>query len=200
MAVADHQPPATLVTLGRVCGQVVVDLGFQGGSQHPLGTLTHQLVQIQAQLIIGLSVGDYTQHAALLPRRRSPRRRFQDLSSGKLRRAHISRPNPQLQVIPLSRCPNSRLFVLRYERAQRIQEGETAGLGTCGAAPQSAIYQASCLPWLSVDPWCCRSGPQVCPRNQWPTRTDVNGGIDRRVVRRTVRPTDEQLRMVKGGE
>ena len=27
---------------------------------------------------------------------------------------------------------------------------------------------------------------QVCPRNQWPTRTDVNGGIDRRVVRRTV--------------
>jgi hypothetical protein len=38
------------------------------------------------------------------------------------------------------------------------------------------------------------------PRNQWPTRTGVNGGIDRRVVRRTVRPTDEQLRMVKGGE
>ena len=28
------------------------------------------------------------------------RRRFQDLSSGKVRRAHISRPDPQLQVIP----------------------------------------------------------------------------------------------------
>ncbi|HEY6685059.1 MAG TPA: hypothetical protein VI094_02505, partial [Propionibacteriaceae bacterium] len=47
-----------------------------------------------------LGVGGYTQHAAFLPRRRSPRRRFQDLSSGKVRRAPISRPDPQLQVIP----------------------------------------------------------------------------------------------------
>jgi hypothetical protein len=100
IAVADHQPPATLVPLGGVGGEVVVDLGLQGGGQHPPGTLAYQLLQVQAQLVMGLGVGGYTQHAAFLPRRRSPRRRFQDLSSGKVRRAPISRPNPQPQVIP----------------------------------------------------------------------------------------------------
>jgi hypothetical protein len=92
MAVADHQPPATLVPLGGVGGEVVVDLGLQGGGQHPPGTLAYQLLQVQAQLVMGLGVGGYTQHAAFLPRRRSPRRRFQDLSSGKVRRA------PRLQT------------------------------------------------------------------------------------------------------
>jgi hypothetical protein len=101
VAVADHQPPATLVPLGRVGGQVGVDLGLHGGGQHRPGTLAHQLVQVQAQLTHGLLGGDDTQHAAFLPRRHWPRRRFQDLSSGKARRAPISRPDPQLQVIPL---------------------------------------------------------------------------------------------------
>jgi hypothetical protein len=100
VAVADHQAPAVLVPLGRVGGQIVVDLGFQGGGQHPPGALAHDLVQVQAQLVVCSGAGDYTQHAAFLPRRRSPRRRFQDLSSGKVRRAHISRPDPQLRVIP----------------------------------------------------------------------------------------------------
>ena len=100
MAVADHQPPATLVPLGGMRGEIVVDLGLQGGGQQPPGTLAYQLVQVQAQLVMGLGVGGYPQHAAFGPRRRSPRRRFQDLSSGKVRRAPISRPNPQLQVIP----------------------------------------------------------------------------------------------------
>jgi hypothetical protein len=100
MAVAHHQPPAALIPLGGVGGQVVVDLGLQGGGQHPPGTLTHDRIQVHAQLVMGLGVGDDTQHAAFPPRRRSPRRRFQDLSSGKVRRAHISRPDPQLQVIP----------------------------------------------------------------------------------------------------
>ena len=103
VAVAHHQPPATLVPLGRVRGEIRVDLGLQGGGQHPPGALAHDRVQVQAQLVLGLGIGDYTQHAAFLPRRRSPRRRFQDLSSGKVRRAPISRPNPQLQVIPLRR-------------------------------------------------------------------------------------------------
>jgi len=102
MAVADHQPPATLVPLGGVGGEVVVDLGLQGRGQHPPGTLAYQLVQVQAQPVMCLLVGGYAQHAAFLPRRRSPRRRFQDLSSGKVRRAPISRPHPQLQVIPRS--------------------------------------------------------------------------------------------------
>jgi hypothetical protein len=99
-AVAHHQPPAALIPLGGIGGEIVVDLGFQGGGQHPPGTLAHDRIQVQAQLVLRLGVGDYTQHAAFLPRRRSPRRRFQDLSSGKVRRAHISRPDPQLQVIP----------------------------------------------------------------------------------------------------
>ena len=47
VAVAHHQPPATLVTLAGVGGQVVVDLGLQGGGQHPPGALTGQLVQIR---------------------------------------------------------------------------------------------------------------------------------------------------------
>jgi hypothetical protein len=46
VAVADHQPSATLVTLGGVGGQVVVDLGLQGGGQHAPGALAGQLVQI----------------------------------------------------------------------------------------------------------------------------------------------------------
>jgi hypothetical protein len=100
VAVAHHQAPAALVPLGRVGGEVIVDLGFQGGGQHPPGALTHDLIQVDAQLVVRLGAGDYTQHAAFLPRRRSPRRRFQDLSSGKVRRAPISRPDPQLQVIP----------------------------------------------------------------------------------------------------
>jgi hypothetical protein len=47
VAVAHHQPPATLVTLAGVGGQVVVDLGLQRGGQHPPGALTGQLVQIR---------------------------------------------------------------------------------------------------------------------------------------------------------
>jgi hypothetical protein len=89
VAVADHQPSAVLVTLGRGGGEIGVDLSLQGGSQHPPGTLTHDRIQIQAQFVMRLGIGDYTKHVAFLPRRRSPRRRFQDLSSGKVRRAHI---------------------------------------------------------------------------------------------------------------
>src|SRR4029450_10926070 len=55
-------------------GQVGVDLGLQGGGQHPPGTLTGQAVQVGAQLRLCGLVSDYTQHAAspsspALPRR-----------------------------------------------------------------------------------------------------------------------------------
>jgi hypothetical protein len=72
VAVAHHQPPATLIPLGGVRGEIGVDLGLQRGGQHPPGALTHQLVQVQAQLVMRLGIGDYTQHAAFLPRRRCP--------------------------------------------------------------------------------------------------------------------------------
>jgi hypothetical protein len=45
-AVADHQPPATLVPLGRMRGQILIDLGFQRNRQHPPRALTHELVQV----------------------------------------------------------------------------------------------------------------------------------------------------------
>jgi hypothetical protein len=70
VAVADHQPPATLVPLGRVGGEIVVDLGLQCGGQHPPGALADDRIQVKAQLARGLLGGDYTQHAAFLPRRR----------------------------------------------------------------------------------------------------------------------------------
>jgi hypothetical protein len=92
-----------LVPLGLVGGQIVVNLGLQGSGEHPPGALAHDRVQVQAQLTRDRIGGHYTQHAAFLPRRRSPRRRFQDLSSGKVRRALTSRPDPQLQLIPLYR-------------------------------------------------------------------------------------------------
>lgn len=45
VAVADHQPPATLVDLVGVGGQVGVHLRFQGLGQHPAGAFAGQLVQ-----------------------------------------------------------------------------------------------------------------------------------------------------------
>jgi hypothetical protein len=65
VAVADHQPPAMLVPLGRSGGQVSVDLGLQRGSQHPPGTLPGQLVQVQAQLGTRGGISDYTQHCGV---------------------------------------------------------------------------------------------------------------------------------------
>jgi hypothetical protein len=70
VAIAYHQPSAAFIPLGGRGGEIVVDLGFQGGGQHPPGALAHDRVQVQAQLTRGLLGGDYTQHAAFLPRRR----------------------------------------------------------------------------------------------------------------------------------
>jgi hypothetical protein len=72
VAVADHQPPGALIDLVGVGGQVGVHLSFQGLGQHPAGAFAGQLVQVQAQLELGLLGGDYTEHAAFLPRRRWP--------------------------------------------------------------------------------------------------------------------------------
>jgi hypothetical protein len=74
VAVAHHQPPATLVAFGGVGGQVVVDLGLQRGGQHAPGALTGQLVQVRVQLGTRSLIGHYTQPAAspsspALPRR-----------------------------------------------------------------------------------------------------------------------------------
>jgi hypothetical protein len=65
VAVAHHQPPPALVPLSRMRGQLVVDLGFQRGRQHPPGALTGQLVQIGVQLSTRTLAGDYTQHCGV---------------------------------------------------------------------------------------------------------------------------------------
>jgi len=65
VAVAHHQPPATLVPLGRSGGQVGVDLGLQRGGQHPPGALAGKLVQVQAQLGTRGLVSNYTQHCGV---------------------------------------------------------------------------------------------------------------------------------------
>jgi hypothetical protein len=70
VAVAHHQPLAARIPLGGVRGEVGVDLDLQRGGQHPPRALTHQLVQVKAQLVLRLGIGNYTQHAAFLPRRR----------------------------------------------------------------------------------------------------------------------------------
>jgi hypothetical protein len=43
-AVAYHQPPAVLVTLADMAGDVVIDLGLQSLGEHPPRALTNELV------------------------------------------------------------------------------------------------------------------------------------------------------------
>jgi hypothetical protein len=62
---------------------------------------------------------------------------------------------------------------MRYERAQRMQEGETAGLGTCGAASQSAIYQASYSTYRGY--LLTRGAVGLCPRCAPGTSADKDG-------------------------
>ena len=65
VAIADHQPAATLVPLGGMRGQVGVDLGLQGGGEHPPGALAGQLVQVGVQLGTHRLVSNYTQHCGV---------------------------------------------------------------------------------------------------------------------------------------
>src|SRR5215217_2147630 len=101
VAVADHQPPAALVPLGGEGGQGGVDLGLQGGGQHPPGTLTGQAVQVGVQLRLCGLVSDYTQHrgVTLLTGVAAPVSHL-GWSSRRVRRALAQEADPQLQVIP----------------------------------------------------------------------------------------------------
>jgi hypothetical protein len=81
-----------LVPLGLVGGQIVVNLGVQGSGEHPPGALAHDRVQVQAQLTRGRIGGDYTQHAAFLPRRRWPAGASRTCHPG--RYAALSSPDP----------------------------------------------------------------------------------------------------------
>jgi hypothetical protein len=57
MAVAAHQPVATLVDQLGEGDQVNVDLGLQRGGQHAAGAFAGQLVQAHRQLAPGGLVG-----------------------------------------------------------------------------------------------------------------------------------------------
>jgi hypothetical protein len=74
VAVAHHQPPATLVPRSGAGDQIVVDLGLQGGGKHPPGALAGQPIQVHPQFGSRGLISHYTQHAAspsspALPRR-----------------------------------------------------------------------------------------------------------------------------------
>ena len=49
-AVAHHQPPTVLITLINELRDIRIDLRLQRLSQHPPGTLTHQLINHRARL------------------------------------------------------------------------------------------------------------------------------------------------------
>jgi hypothetical protein len=106
VAVAAHQPVATLV----VGGQVNVDLGLQRSCQHPARALTGQLVQAHRQLTPGSLVCDYTQHRGVpsSPALASPAS-FQHGQGG--RYAAFSRQGLIHKVSTISRWSSHRLFL-----------------------------------------------------------------------------------------
>jgi hypothetical protein len=73
-AVADDQSAAVLVAITDELGDVSVDLGPQGLGQHPVSTVTDDLVdQRRARPAGAISVGisrNYGQHGSYLPDRR----------------------------------------------------------------------------------------------------------------------------------
>ncbi len=67
-AVADHEPPAVLVALLSVAGDVVIDLGLQRLGQHPAGAFADQVVDQRAAApagFIGVSSSrNYGEHGS----------------------------------------------------------------------------------------------------------------------------------------
>jgi hypothetical protein len=83
-----------LVPLGRMGGQVGVDLGLQGGGQHPPGALASQLVQILVQLRTRAAVAT-TLSIAASPSSPARQRRFPlAWSSRRVRRALVQGAGP----------------------------------------------------------------------------------------------------------
>jgi hypothetical protein len=70
MAVAHHEAVTRLVQLAGQRLHVAGGLGFDGGGQHPPGTLPNDLIQPGGHLRQGVVIGDYCQHRRVLPRRR----------------------------------------------------------------------------------------------------------------------------------
>ena len=68
MAVADHQSTAQLVALADELGYVLLDLGLQGGGQHPTGALADDLVD-QGTGLGGAVFIDYAEHGRAFPTR-----------------------------------------------------------------------------------------------------------------------------------
>lgn len=71
VAVAHHQPAATLIALTGELGNIGVDLGLQRLGQHPPGTLTHELVDqrrtSRRTLIRVAAAGHYGEHGRAFP-------------------------------------------------------------------------------------------------------------------------------------
>jgi hypothetical protein len=96
----EPRPPASLIHLACMRGDVGRNLLLEGDGKHPPGTLTDQLVEVDDELGAAL-LPHYTQHrgvpsSSAVARRRPPA----CWSSRKVRRTLIQEADPQLQVIP----------------------------------------------------------------------------------------------------
>ena len=113
VAVATHQPVATLVCQRGVGGDVGVDLDLQRHRQHPPCALPKQLVQVQAQLGLGSIVCDYTQHRGVPSSPAFTAPASFRWSGWKVRRVLMPGAHPQIPTI----SPSSSTTALTPKRA-----------------------------------------------------------------------------------
>jgi len=86
MAIAGHQPVAPPVQLLGEGGHVALDLGFEGGHQHPAGALPDDLVEPAGGFRLRVDFSQYSQHRRSFPPA-CHRQRISFWSTTKVRRA-----------------------------------------------------------------------------------------------------------------
>jgi hypothetical protein len=67
VAVADHQPPTTLVALAGELGQVRIHLRLQRRGQHPPRAVTHDLIDQRRAAFTRTIPGHYRKHGRTFP-------------------------------------------------------------------------------------------------------------------------------------
>jgi hypothetical protein len=152
VAVAHHQPPASLVALGRVGGQIVVDLGLQGGGEHPPGAFAGQPVQVHPQLALHSLISDYTQHrgVTLLTGVAAPVSHL-GWSNRRVRRAHMQGAVHNFR----SYLPGPCLF------CEQLSEGyfSPTSLMSCRSSGSSQLAASQAFPVTNSSAWPFLKGP-----------------------------------------
>jgi hypothetical protein len=113
VAVAHHQPPATLVDLVGLRGDVGGHLGLQSGGQHPPGAVTHDLIDQRSahqtgrrSRWCGLLETDYGEHGHTLPTRAANAGLLDSLNWTR-REGMPPNTHPQISSIAQSRHPST---------------------------------------------------------------------------------------------